>query len=110
LLLTASVATLGYSTVLHPLLHSAGGLIPHLPAPLATLVEVLRRPWGTAHVSALSRNVRVGVAAALAWMAGDVRENALMVEAEKPDKVFAYYMHVWNIFYACYFLLPALRV
>jgi hypothetical protein len=32
------------------------------------------------------------------------------VETDSPDKVFAYYMHIWNIFYACYLLLPCLRV
>ena len=36
-------------------------------------------------------------------------DRALKVEAENPEKVFQYYMHMWNIFYLCYALLPFLR-
>jgi hypothetical protein len=61
-------------------------------------------------LSTATRTTRLAVAAVLALMARDVKVRALRVEAEDPDKVFAYYMHIWNIFYACYMLLPALRI
>ena len=61
-------------------------------------------------LSAASRNARAGMAALLGWIAWDVRELALQVNPEDPKGVFAYYMHVWNIFYICYLLLPGFRV
>ena len=52
---------------------------------------------------------RVSLAAALSLLAVDVRRRAQTVDITKPDRVFSYYMHIWNIFYACYFLLPLMR-
>lgn len=117
-----------YSTALQPAWRSVAWLVArsplprYVPAAVAALphfvTSALSAPWLTAAaggvtglaVSPVTRNVRVGLAAVLALMARDVRHRALRVEAENPDKVFAYYMHVWNIFYACYLMLPALSV
>jgi hypothetical protein len=35
-----------------------------------------------------------------------VRRRALVVDPEIPTDVFKYYMHLWNVFYASYALLP----
>lgn len=42
-------------------------------------------------------------------MTYDVRSRAKKIEAENPDKVFSYYMHIWNIFYLCYLILPLMH-
>ena len=52
---------------------------------------------------------RVALAATLGLLAMDVAKRAVVVDTTKPDKIFSYYMHIWNIFYACYFLLPLVR-
>lgn len=36
----------------------------------------------------------------------DMRKNALNVDTEKPHAIYDFYMYVWNIFYACYLILP----
>lgn len=61
-------------------------------------------------ISAASQGVRVALAVVLSRLAGDVQRRAELVETERPDEVFAYYMHIWNIFYACYLMLPLLRI
>jgi hypothetical protein len=99
LLLTAASGALVHSTVLNSALRPA--LQSLLPAAAAAL---------PAAVSSTTQFARVSLAVALAGMAQDVRVRALRVETDSPDKVFAYYMHIWNIFYACYLLLPCLRV
>jgi len=58
--------------------------------------------------STLTQVTRYIAAAMLGIFAIDLRKRALKVEAEDPDKVFSYYMHMWNIFYLCYALLPFL--
>ena len=45
----------------------------------------------------------------LAYLGKDVRKRARDVKAEDSASVFKYYMHMWNIFYACYAILPFLR-
>ena len=52
---------------------------------------------------------RVALAATLGYLATDVMKRAETVDTTKPDRIFSYYMHIWNIFYACYFLLPLVR-
>ena len=52
---------------------------------------------------------RVSLAAALSLLATDVTKKAQFVDINKPDNIFSYYMHIWNVFYACYFLLPLVR-
>ena len=52
---------------------------------------------------------RVALASTLGLLAVDVSKRAVTVDTTKPDKIFSYYMHIWNIFYACYFLLPLVR-
>jgi hypothetical protein len=52
---------------------------------------------------------RLLVSFVLAIFGYDVGVRALTVEAEDSTMVFDYYMHVWKIFYACYFVLPFLR-
>lgn len=42
-------------------------------------------------------------------MTYDVRSRAKKIEADNPDKVFSYYMHIWNIFYLCYLVLPLMH-
>ena len=103
LLGTASGAVLLYSSALTPFLTSIG-ITKFMPQAL------LRFGSTTAALTPTTQIARVSIAVILAGFAADVRSRALTVEAEKPDKVFAYYMHIWNIFYACYLLLPMLRV
>ena len=52
---------------------------------------------------------RISLATALSLLALDVTKRAQIVDIKKPDNIFSYYMHIWNIFYACYFLLPLVR-
>jgi hypothetical protein len=49
---------------------------------------------------------RTSLGVALGAMALDVRRRALVVDPEIPTDVFKYYMHLWNVFYASYALLP----
>ena len=57
-----------------------------------------------------SRIAHTAVSTVLVGMAWDVQHRAQSVDPEQPKQVFAYYMHIWNIFYACYILLPLLRL
>ena len=52
---------------------------------------------------------RISLAAALSLLAIDIKKKAQFVDINKPDNIFSYYMHIWNVFYACYFLLPLVR-
>lgn len=45
----------------------------------------------------------------LGFLGKDVRKRASVVKPEDSASVFKYYMHLWNIFYACYAILPFLR-
>jgi len=38
-----------------------------------------------------------------------LQARARTVDSTAPADVFAYYMHVWNVFYGCYLLLPLTR-
>lgn len=60
--------------------------------------------------SGMGRVAKVVLAGGLAVMAWDVRRRALVVESESSEQVFSYYMYIWNIFYACYFLLPLAKI
>lgn len=50
------------------------------------------------------------VSISLALMALDIRQKAIQVEADRSDEVFNFYMHIWNVFYGCYLLLPLIKV
>ena len=52
---------------------------------------------------------RAALAACLSLLAVDVTARAQTVDTAQPDRIFSYYMYIWNIFYACYFLLPLVR-
>jgi hypothetical protein len=78
--------------------------IPHLQQLATTLAS------GGGGVPKLTQSVRLALAGLMAYMAWDVREKATEVDPSKPKKVFEFYMYIWNIFYACYVVLPALRV
>lgn len=52
---------------------------------------------------------RITLALVLNLFAIDVTKKANKVDIDKPNMIFKYYMHIWNIFYACYFLLPLVR-
>ena len=52
---------------------------------------------------------RLAAGGVLAYLGKDVRKRARDVKAEDSASVFKYYMHMWNIFYACYAILPFLR-
>mmetsp|Transcript_27392 Transcript_27392/g.60655 ORF Transcript_27392/g.60655 Transcript_27392/m.60655 type:complete len:390 (-) Transcript_27392:586-1755(-) len=64
----------------------------------------------TLTASTPTRLARTVLSAVLGGFAFDVRSNAIKVEAENPDKVFKFYMRVWNIFYGSYLLLPFYRL
>jgi len=51
----------------------------------------------------LSRGV---ISLALVGFASFVKAEAENVDAKEPEEVFDYYMFIWNIFYACYVILP----
>ena len=52
---------------------------------------------------------RTVLGVALAALAVTVRGRARTVDAAQPKEVFSHYMHVWNVFYGCYLLLPLVR-
>ena len=52
---------------------------------------------------------RVICAAAFTLLANNVKVRAEMVDCNESKSIFQYYMHIWNIFYFCYFLLPFVR-
>lgn len=117
LLLTASGSALLYSQLLSPLITTISSTTLKMPlfgplvAPLLTpAVGSLAATTAGSALTTATQYTRVALAVILWVLAGDVRDRALQVEAEKPDKVFAYYMHIWNIFYASYLMLPLLRV
>lgn len=60
-------------------------------------------PWRAGAGLGLSTGL---LSAALGILAVDVRRRALLVESESSEEAFSYYMYVWNVFFACYFLLP----
>ena len=107
LLITASAASLLASNALNPALNMLG-----LTNFLASTTSAAGgAAAGTVVLlSKASQVSRIALSAILALFAVDVRSRALTVEAEQPDKVFSYYMHIWNIFYACYLLLPMAKV
>ena len=39
----------------------------------------------------------------------DVKQRAVAVDTNQPTEIFKYYMHIWNVFYGCYLLLPLVR-
>ena len=42
--------------------------------------------------------------------ADQVQQVETKSAADPSQAVFAFYMHIWNVFYGCYFLLPFLRL
>ena len=52
---------------------------------------------------------RLVAGALLGFLGKDVRKRASVVKAEDSESVFKYYMHLWNVFYACYVIMPFLR-
>jgi homogentisate phytyltransferase/homogentisate geranylgeranyltransferase len=52
---------------------------------------------------------RLVAGALLGFLGKDVRKRARVVKAEDSESVFKYYMHLWNVFYACYVIMPFLR-
>lgn len=52
---------------------------------------------------------RVASSVVLFALSKDVKKRASVVKPEDSDSVFKYYMQMWNIFYACYIILPFLR-
>jgi homogentisate phytyltransferase / homogentisate geranylgeranyltransferase len=53
---------------------------------------------------------KIALSTGLGGMAWDVRRRARQVETDSDSEVFSFYMYVWNIFYACYLLLPLLKI
>lgn len=52
---------------------------------------------------------RIICATAFTLLANNVKVRAEMVDCNESKSIFQYYMHIWNIFYFCYFLLPFVR-
>lgn len=57
-----------------------------------------------------SKAAKLIISVSLALMAFDIRQRAIQVEADRSDEVFNFYMHIWNVFYRCYLLLPLIKV
>ena len=57
-----------------------------------------------------SKGAKIIISIALAVMALDIRQKAIQVEADRSEEVFNFYMHIWNVFYGCYFLLPLTKL
>ena len=70
----------------------------------ACLASLLAQPVD--HVRALCR---IALSGGLLASAVDIWRTAGSVDASRPGEVYKYYIHVWDIFYICYFLLPLLR-
>lgn len=77
------------------------------------LVALLTGTAAASVVSALQPSLLRGVLAArlvvatlLLGLAGDVQRRARLVDPDQPSQVFNNYMHLWQVFYACYALLP----
>ena len=63
-----------------------------------------------ANKAVLGNNLsRVASSVVLFALSKDVKKRASVVKPEDSDSVFKYYMQMWNIFYACYIILPFLR-
>jgi homogentisate phytyltransferase/homogentisate geranylgeranyltransferase len=58
------------------------------------------------NVSILSRSF---VSVGLLSCAADVKRRAKHVNSTVPSQVYDYYLHIWNIFYFCYLLLPFVK-
>jgi homogentisate phytyltransferase/homogentisate geranylgeranyltransferase len=52
---------------------------------------------------------RILCATSFTLLANDVKIRAEKVDYNESKSIFEYYMHIWNIFYFCYFLLPFVR-
>ena len=87
-------------------------LVGLLLSTAASIVGTLFIPQLKAVTPAITKTVltcRILLASILSLFAFDVTKRAEKVDISKPDRIFSYYMHVWNIFYASYFLLPLVR-
>lgn len=87
-------------------------LVALLTGTAASILGTLFIPQLIAVTPAVTKTVitcRLALATILSLFAIDVTKRAEKVDISKPDKIFSYYMHVWNIFYASYFLLPLVR-
>lgn len=78
---------------------TSGGLLSTILSPAAGVSGVLES------VTPLMIG-RVAIASILFSFGMDVYKRAIEVDAKEPKKVFSFYMYVWNIFYACYLVLP----
>lgn len=58
---------------------------------------------------AAAHSPRIFVSSVLASAALEVVAREGKTNTEDPKSLFAFYMHVWNIFYACYAMLPLLQ-
>ena len=63
----------------------------------------------TSVLQSTSSTMKLLISVIFFMMTYDVRSRAKKIEAENPDKVFSYYMHIWNIFYLCYLVLPLMH-
>jgi len=57
----------------------------------------------------VARSLRLIASVALSLMAYDVQGRARKVDVTLPSAIFDFYLHIWNIFYFCYALLPFLK-
>ena len=53
---------------------------------------------------------RLGLGGILAAIALDAKRRAVTIRGSDSKKIFDYYMYTWNVFYACYALLPLLGI
>jgi len=63
----------------------------------------------TSVLQSTSSTMKLLISVIFFMMTYDVRSRAKKIEADNPDKVFSYYMHIWNIFYLCYLVLPLMH-
>ena len=60
-------------------------------------------------ISVFSSLSRSAVSLGLLFFAIDIKNRAETVDSSISSQVYKYYLHVWNIFYLCYLLLPFVK-
>ena len=81
---------------------------------IATLINTMKNVnISSVGVTSGSNNIKIIgqliASISLLVFGNDVTTQAKKVDADDPDAVFQYYMRIWNIFYACYLIIPLTR-
>lgn len=61
-------------------------------------------------LSTCTKSTRIAIGSILVALAMDLIRRYKIVDKKNPESIFDCYMHVWNVFYMCYVLLPFVRI